>query len=593
MGLLRTPASDQPRSRSHLLEVLFLATLLAVVCVVAWPGMTSEPLVDDYSTLRHVTGFKDWTDAFKPDAFQYLRPFKTLAFYFFHLHGIPSIQAWHMVPLGAYLLATVSVFAFLRRIAGTTVACLGAAAWALSPTNTSTVVWMSCLHISIAVIFVALFLLVYDRARESKRPLSFCLSLLLLFLALASYETAIFAVPLAAALDWFRKRAVFKKESLIRYACLGAVTLAFILLRQQGGSTLNSRTINQGFAPDMPAWQFTAAAPWFLWRHFSMWFVPFGRTEFCSTFIWGKSATPLDLAGGWIFLVALVALVFLTARKLPLFAFGVIWFLVASFPTSNLIPLGTGPIEDYYMVLPGIGLAMCIAGLAEGLLFRRDVASNKPSKLRPSAAAWSVVGAVCLLKLAGIPWFFHQASLWRDPLLLYVKSGETRSAQYLCKTFAANICYSRQQWAEARQLSAAALQDAPWFHSASMTLAEVAVKEGDFAGALKITREAMEKITPASRQFNRALVIQAKAHFYAGALGQAREVILPILPNPSSPMHFEATRLLAAIYQKQGNKEKAAQTLAKSLALHPDAKDVIDAALENLRSDQPISLEDS
>jgi Flp pilus assembly protein TadD len=58
-------------------------------------------------------------------------------------------------------------------------------------------------------------------------------------------------------------------------------------------------------------------------------------------------------------------------------------------------------------------------------------------------------------------------------------------------------------------------------------------------------------------------------------------------------MHFEATRLLAAIYQKQGNKEKAGQTLAKSLALHPDAKDVIDAALKSLESDQPISLEDS
>jgi tetratricopeptide (TPR) repeat protein len=277
--------------------------------------------------------------------------------------------------------------------------------------------------------------------------------------------------------------------------------------------------------------------------------------------------------------------VLLSARKLPLFAFGAAWFLIASFPTSNLIPFGTGPIEDYYIVLPGIGLAICIAGLARELLARREIL--------PPAATWSAVGAVCLLKLAGIPWFFHQASLWRDPLLLYVKAAETRPGQYLSKTFAANIYYSRQQWSEAKEFAAAALHDAPWFHSASMTLAEIAVKEGDFAGALKITREAMTKISPTSRQFHRALLIQGKAYFFAGSLEEAREAITPILPNPSSPMHFEATRLLAAIYQKQGNKEKAAQTLARSLTLHPDGKDVIDAALQNLSSGQPISLEDS
>ncbi|MEK7954152.1 tetratricopeptide repeat protein [Luteolibacter soli] len=574
--------------------MLFLVMLLMVVCVVAWPGMRSEPLEDDYSTLRHVAGFQQWTDVFKADAFQYSRPFKDLAFYYFYLHGISSVQVWHLVPLIAYLLATVSVFAFLRRIAGAAGSCLGAAAWALSPTNTSTVVWMSCLHISIAVTFVALFLIAYDRARDSKRPLSFCLSLLLLFLALASYETAIFAVPLAVALDWFRKRVVFKKESLVRYACLGAVTLAFLMLRQEGGSTLSSRSINLGFAPAMPGWQFTIAAPWLLWRHFSMWFFPFGRIEFCSTFIWGKSATALDLAGGWIFLTALVGSVFLTARKLPLVAFGIIWFLLASFPTSNLIPLGTGPIEDYYTVLPGIGLVICLADLAEGLLVRRDMASSElREKPRLTALAWSAMGAVCLLKLAGVPFFFHQAGLWRDPLLLYTRSGETRPGQYLCKTFAANICYSRHQWAKARELSTAALHDAPWFDSASMTLAEIAVKEGNFSEALEITREAMEKIPPGTQPFNRGLMIRGKAYFYQGALDQARESILPVLPDPAAPLHFKVTRLLAAIYQKEGNKEKAGQTLARSLALHPDAKDAIDAALESLHSDKPISLEDS
>ncbi|MCW1921889.1 tetratricopeptide repeat protein [Luteolibacter arcticus] len=574
--------------------MLFLAALLMLVCFLAWPAMTSEPLVDDYSTLQHVAKFKDWTDAFKPDAFQYLRPFKNLAFYLFHLHGIPSIEAWHMVPLGAYLIATVAVFALLRRISCSRIAaCLGTAAWALSPTNTSTVVWMSCLHISLAVIFVALFLIAYDRSRESGRWISFGLSLILLFLALASYETAIFAVALVVALDWIRKRPLFKKESLIRYACLGGVTLAFLLLRQQGGSTLNSRTINLGFAPDMPAWQFTVAAPWFLWRHFSMWFAPFGRIEFCSTFVWGKSATPLDLAGGWIFLALLVAAVFLTARRLPLFAFGLVWFLLASFPTSNLIPLGTGPIEDYYIVLPGVGLAVCIAGLAEAILQHRKATDTEPRKLRPSPALLGAASLLCLLKLAGVPWFHHQAGLWRDPLLLYLQGKDTRTGQYLCKTFAANICFSRGQFAEAKELAADARRDAPWFHSASMTLAEVAVKEGDYAGALQITGEAIEKIPPGSRQLNRALVIQGKSHFYAGHLDRARESILTILSNSTAPMHFEATWLLAAIYQKQGNPEKAGQTLAKSLALHPDAKAIIDAALESLRAGQPISLEES
>jgi hypothetical protein len=575
-------------------EAALLGTLLLLVAFLAWPGMTAELLLDDKETLAHVRNFTSWKDALKPDCFGVFRPAKGFLFYYLHLNGLPSLGVLHGLVLAMYLGATASIHFLFRHLAGSwrwglVATCL----WATCATQVSTAVWMSCINISLAILLASPAILLHQRSWNGNTGRNLGLSALFLFLSLASYETALCIAPACVLVDLLHGRNILSKPAIGRYLALGGTTLIYLALRASFGASHDAHAANVGFDPDMPAWQLVASAPWLLWRHFSMWLMPFGRIEFISTYVWGLSAPLWEIIAAWGFLVALIATVFAARRRIPLLSFGIALFLVASFPTSNFIPIWVGPVEDYYVVFPSLGLAVALVAIARALLdWSRQAA---PTAAARPAAAISLLAIMLAWRVAVMALFWHQAKLWNDPLKLYVSNMESRPGQFNNKTLIARELLFAGEYKVSKELALESIREAHWQPATYSVLGEIAIKEGDDKLALHYFDECLARVHQGGfhhfANLRKAAILMKTTERRA----EAREALLKILTDPTSDYHYDATRALAALYFKDGDSQKAIRTLEKSLALHPAKSAELKAAILALVPEQapPAKLEPS
>jgi tetratricopeptide (TPR) repeat protein len=559
-------------------EAALLGSLLLLIGFLAWPGMTAELLLDDKESLAHARNFTSWKDALKPDCFGVLRPVKGILFHHFHLNGLPSLGTIHGMVLAMYLGATTSIHFLFRHLAGSwrwglVATCL----WATCATQVSTAVWLSCINISLAILFASPAILFHQRSWNGNTPRNLGISALFLFLSLASYETALCIAPACVLIDLLRARNPLSKPAILRYLVLGITTLIYLALRAAFGASHDAHAANIGFDPEMPAWQLVASAPWLLWRHFSMWLMPFGRIEFVSTYVWGLSAPLWEIIAAWGFLLSLLATVFLARKKIPLLSFGIALFLVASFPTSNLIPIWAGPVEDYYVVFPSIGLALALVGAARALLDWPRKPANSPATR--STAAFSLLALMIAWRLAVLMLFHHQAGLWNEPIKLYASAMETRPGQFNNKTLVARELLISGEYRLSKELALESSKEAPWQQATYTILGEIAIHEGDEKLALHYFEECLERIQQGSihhfANLRKASILMKAPERRA----EAREALLQILPNPNSDYHYDATRALASLYFAEGEPQKAIRTLEKSLAIHPTKSAELKAAI--------------
>ena len=94
-----TPTTHQPLSPVWR-EIFAMAILLAVVCLVAWPGMQAPRLLDDVDQLSHIRSFTSWKDCVGRDCYGFFRPVKNLIF--FSCGQLP-VFPWHALNLSIYL----------------------------------------------------------------------------------------------------------------------------------------------------------------------------------------------------------------------------------------------------------------------------------------------------------------------------------------------------------------------------------------------------------------------------------------------------------------------------------------------------------
>ncbi|MCW1884452.1 tetratricopeptide repeat protein [Luteolibacter flavescens] len=565
-------------------EIAALFLLCLVVLLLAAPGMGSALMLDDLDQLQHVQQFHSWKDVLKQDCYGLFRPIKNALYYAAHVNGTPSLTAWHSINLAAYLAATAGVYLFLRElIPARAWAFAGTCLWATSSTQATTAVWMSCVHISVAVFFTCLALRLHDRSWSGRTGRWLPATLLAMFLAMASYETAICVAPLCVLLDHHRGRRIFSKPALLRYSAIALVTAAYLGVRITQGATYQA--LNPAFDPALTGWQLSVSSPWFLWKHFSMWFFPFGRIEFVSAYLWGKSAPLWHLGLAWGFLAALIATVVFTRKRLPLVSFGLAWFLIASFPASNLIPVRSGPIEDYYLVFPSVGLAIALSGAAMALA--KLVTSRREVVIRTVAITSLVV--IAAGKIASGAYFHHQAGLWTRPLDLYLSIVATRPLQVQAMNLAARELYSRGDRSTAAMLAGEAQPLAPWHPSSQMILGAIACDEGRHEEAISRLTDCIAHLKGGSNLEDYCQLRLGDSLAALGKSAEAREAWVRILVRQSSPQHFDATLRLAGLYRREGNREKAIQTLQRSLSLHPERSAEIGAILRDLVQD-PSSI---
>lgn len=562
--------SDSDQKEVHSSPIWLLA-IVSVAAVLAWPAMSAPILLDDEDTFRHVANFTGWADVFKADVFGLFRPVKTSIYYAFSQQPELNLKLWHTMVLSSFLISVIAVFGMLRKLLRSDAgALLGAAMWALTPTQACVAIWMSCINISLCVTMLCLFIVLHLNAAEKgeNRVARFFPAAGALFLAQCSYETAVSGIALAVLIDWLLPS---KRPLALRvraYVCYGAVTIAFLGIRLWAGSSMEAHNHNLGFEPDLEPWKQSVSSPWFALQHLLMWLAPLGRIEFASTYIWGKSASMLEIAIAWIVMLGFLVTAWGIRRRTPMISLGMFWFLGTLFPCSNLVPISSGPIDDYYLIIPSIGLVISVIGILHLCVSRTPLQSSGPLNYR--AGLLTIIACLLVWRASLVPFFGLQCSLWKNPLELFSRSAASRDHQFLTKTLAARELLQQGFHEDAAKLASEAASEGTW-HPGALVVQGLALSRLERQEeALAVFNKLFQFDSMDRRFLHVSLIEVARIHGKRGDDWKlSRDALLPILEGDPDNYQIQAIHLLADIYATRDMKDRAIATLNRGIELHP------------------------
>lgn len=546
---------------------LWLAGILFLAAVLNWPGMSSPILLDDDDGLKHVAKFASWQNVFGPDSFGLFRPLKNAIFYWFNQQEEISLGLWHGMVLACFLASIAAVFSLGRMVTKSDAfGLVVAAVWALTPTQTSTAIWMSCINISVSIVFLAGFLIAHARSLASGRPAPvIAAATLLLFLSQSAYETSVSAVALAFIFDALATDTPTWKKRFARYIPYIAATFVFLVVRHLCGSTSSSDGKNYGFGPDTEPWMLVVSAPWFLYRHLTMWLAPLGRIEFVSTYLWGRSTAMWELAMAWVVMLAVCYGAWRIRKRVPLASFGIFWFFLTALPSSNLLPIYAGPIEDYYLTVPSIGLAIAFAAIMARAI---SALADSGGRRIPIAVG---LGSLAVWRLLLIPFCFTQAKLWENPVLLYLSCIETRPLQFQAESLAARELMLAGQTEEALVLASRSAETGPWHPLSHMVRGMTLSQTGEPDAAVASFRETLKLSQPSTPIHQFSMLQIATIHtFQTQRWDDARAALLPLLDYGEREYRIPAIHAMSTVYEAQDNIERAIATLVRGQSIYPD-----------------------
>lgn len=555
-----------------------LVVILLVIVACVWPAMQSPPFTDDIFQLERSAGFKKWTDIFQPDAFYFFRPVKNALFMWAAALGA-NMLAWHWIGLVAYLAAAVGIYRIAAICLESKRAALVAmAVWALSPTAASTAIWLSCANISLGIAFAAGMFHSHERMLTGGGAKWMAGCVIFYGLALLCYESMIAIPGLLFLRDLQKGRLGLNRGTVIRYGVYTLVALAFLVVRHQFSARgIGVDHFRTTFAPDTTSLQLSLSAPWFLWRHFLMWVFPFGTIEALGSYGWMRSTSMAGIVFSWVFLGLMLGLAAATWKRFPGFGYGVLFFVVASLPAGNFIPNFNGPINDAYVSIPSIGLAMAFAFWCERL-----VAEYAERKRMVEAGVPVLAGLVIVLLAYRLPacaaYYRYWAGMWNKPTEMVVLMAETRPFQFRLKGYASNLLFKDGYVDGAETLAKESLSEASWDEQSKLTLARVADYRKDHATAESLYRELIG--SPRTPQNLRSSSLSELAHMLAelpGRKAEALQLCRELLKNDGLAgdwNHLQGVLLLAKLYQDEGDASKARATLERGLEYHRDNEDI-------------------
>ena len=545
----------------------WLLLLLAVVLACLGPGRTAPLFTDDLHQLGWVRGFHSWTEVLGRDVFGFLRPAKNILFKL----AAPweqNLPAWHAFGFATYLLGTLGVFRIaLVWMENRFTALLAAVIWALSPTGVSSALWMSCANISLGLFFTAGVVCFHERNAVRFRPGFLLIQLVFLLLSLMCYEPFVAVPAVLLARDFQQGRLRTDKRTLAAFGGLGLVCLGFLVARHFSmAKTTAGDPFHTRFAPGITNLQVFLSAPWFLWRHFSMWVAPFGRLEVLGNYVWLQSASPIMLGCAWGFLAVLAASVVWLWKRMPMVAFGLLFFLLASLPAGNFLPAFNGPIADYYVLVPSVGLALAGADLCARLA-RRFAEARRLRRAENALWVPALLGIILLVRLPVCALYSgHWAETWTRPGAMLLRAAEARPFQIQPRAMAA-IFLLDQGYAEAAEAAAArAATEGPWSPMARFALARTALFRDNLPVAEQNYRYLVgaPDVPPELKEaacFDLASLLALKPE----SRSEAADLCRSMLVDPIGPRHAKAIGLLAHIYRQQGDAARARATLERGL----------------------------
>ena len=431
------------------------------------PMLRDVPVLDDPSQINYVRTLNSWSDCFRLDSVGWFRPFKNLVFYLtVDEHG--GVFYTKLVCLLLFLMNIQLMYALLLLLfSSKKSAALGTALFALNPTMVSSVQFLSASNNQISFGFYLLFLylsFLYINREGCRAGLVQCRvlffgSLCALVLSLSSYEAAItcagaFLILSVARVGW---RSALRGRSGLVFSAAVALTLAYLLVRS--GASANDSFNSPSLPPSASAVDLILRAPYYTWEHLLLWLDPWGRggvllDDDPRGLVWQGLLT-------WLVLSMIVVLsLWALATRLRMLSTGILLFLGAMLPLSNYLGLANGPICNYYLLFPSLGLVIWLTALLRLML------NMKSTSLR---WLFGLVSACFLFGYATET--YARVFAWRSPIGLEVLTLENYPKNYYHLTNNALRAVDNGDYEIAESMLNDVLRMAPWHWWAADRLA--------------------------------------------------------------------------------------------------------------------------
>ncbi|MDT8318482.1 MAG: tetratricopeptide repeat protein [bacterium] len=445
--------------------------------------------------------------------------------YGYHLQNI----LWHA--LSTLLLYRV----FIRLSNDRSVSFLGAIFFALHPIHVESVANISNRKDLICMSFSLLSFLSYINFMERERRAKwFVLVLATWFLALNSKEVAII-LPLSFLIyeflylpkdnRWLLKRPVI----LFVVVAAGAfLVLMYILTVYQyyGKSVVDFSKVGNiltlgGHRGDVTYFSVASTSARAFWDYIKLLLFPFNLSP---DYIIELSTPFVDpaLIFLWCMQILFIFSPFYFAKKNPLVAFGLFWFLIHYIPISNLLPIAY-IVADRYMYIPSAGFCLVLAACCISIY--RGVSLKAANVVLKSF----VIVLICLMITGYSVTTFIYNSVWRDEETL---------------------------WSHAVLVS-------PMSYKAHNNLGEVYIKKGYFQKAIKEFDQSLSIFSISKTYVNRG-----NAFAYLGKYGEAVADYSKAIAL--APKLAEAYYGVGTVYIDMKEFDRAIDSLSEAVAIDPD-----------------------
>lgn len=451
-------------------------------------------------------------------------------------------QSWghHLTNILLHAALAYAVWRVLRGLLDPGPALVAAAFFTLHPLQSEAVAYVSGRGDTLSILFLCMGLVLFRRNRW--------LALGSSGLAMLSKESAVLFPAFLILYEWGCRRRVEWKHHGPFWA-LSGLYIAARLTVLNFSNTLNfynqSNILTQNFHYRL--FTYLTTIP----KGIGLWIWPHDLHHERHWAVYPSWVTP-PVPASAVLVLGLVAAVFLLRKKSPRLVTGILWFFIATIPTSNLLVLINALFYDHWFILPGLGLTIGL-GVAVERVWR------KGSLLR------FVTGAAMALYLTtlGITAFHHNA-IWKDPITLYthILSYEPDSAK-ICNDLAMALA-DRGSVRESVRWYEKAIRLDDEYPQTHHNLAQAHLRLGREDRAL----QELEKASAMAPWFYNAKLLEGQVRLKRGELDRAERAFEETIRL--YPYAAEAYMGLAQVYLLRKDKDAAEKILEKGLLALPN-----------------------
>lgn len=420
--------AKEQRANDKSLFTTILLIALALVCFAYWNAPQGGFVYDDQlQVVRNpliqnkelwVTALTSDVWAFKSGTFEtssnYYRPvFTAWSIGNFVVFGL-NPMSWHVANILLHMVVVWLALRLLLRLGFSwSVAAVTTWIFAAHPVHVESVTWIAGSPDLLMAAFLLGSLEVYIRNRKEQTTKSWMLALGLMFLAVASKESALMMAPVVFMTEWVLSRSEGRTDGLVRGLRSGGayfgVVLAFFVLRTVvlGGTSIGDQS-------PLPLWQVLLSVPQLVFFYVKQALLPFG---YSTAYPLRAVSTP-GLTTFWVPLAVTLVVswsMLSAAKKQPRWAVaaGIALFILPAFYIRAFFPEHV--VRDRYLYLPLLGV---VALLVDFLVSR--------GRAEAGGFKWGFVPLAGLSIAVGLGFLCTRYNeVWRSDVAMWTRGVET------------------------------------------------------------------------------------------------------------------------------------------------------------------------